>query len=90
MLLYALMAAGATEIYRVGGIQAIGIDQDGKLVIKTAPGDYLTDENFIEWTPAAASNASWASATPPEPELVTLTLMSLGLRLMSARVLLMA
>jgi uncharacterized iron-regulated membrane protein len=51
------------------GIQAIGIDQDRKLVIKTAQGDYRTDENFIEWTAAAASNPSWVSATPPEPEL---------------------
>jgi len=51
------------------GIQAVGTDTTGKLVVKTALGDYRTDENFIEWTPAAESDASWAAAVPPGPEL---------------------
>jgi len=51
------------------GIQAVGTDTAGKLAIKTALGDYRTDENFIEWTPASESDVSWAAATPPEPQL---------------------
>jgi hypothetical protein len=51
------------------GIQAIGTDSNGKLVIKTALGDYRTDENFIEWTTATESDVTWAPAIPPEQEL---------------------
>jgi hypothetical protein len=51
------------------GIQAIGTDTAGKLVIKTASGDYWTDENFIEWTAAAESDVTWAIAAPPGQEL---------------------
>jgi hypothetical protein len=51
------------------GIQAIGTDSDGKLVIKTARGNYRTDENFIEWTTATERGVAWAAALPPEQEL---------------------
>jgi hypothetical protein len=51
------------------GIQAIGTDSSGKLVIKTALGDYRTDENFVEWMTATDSDVVWAAATPPELDL---------------------
>jgi len=52
-----------------GGIQAVGTDASGKLVIKTAQGEYQTDENFLEWAIATESNVTWSVATPPEQEL---------------------
>jgi PepSY-associated TM region len=51
------------------GIQAVGTDGDGKLVIRTAQGNYLTDENFIEWTAATESKVAWAAESPPDEEL---------------------
>lgn len=51
------------------GIQAIGTDTAGKLLVRTAQGDFHTDGNFIEWQSASESGASWATATPPDPEL---------------------
>ena len=50
-------------------ITAVGSDSDGKLVVRTAGGDYRTDENFIEWTAAAESTVTWAVAARPEPQL---------------------
>jgi hypothetical protein len=51
------------------GIQAVGTDRAGKLVIKTAAGNYRTDENFIEWKDGPDSETTWATATPPEQDL---------------------
>jgi hypothetical protein len=52
------------------GIQAVGTDANGNLVIKTAQGNYQTDENFIAWSAATeAGDVNWAVATPPEREL---------------------
>jgi hypothetical protein len=51
------------------GIEAIGTDSDGKLVVKTAQGDYRTDENFIEWKAATESDVNWVVTTPPDPRL---------------------
>ncbi len=50
-------------------IQALGTDSEGKLVIRTATGDYHTDENFIEWTASTGNETSWTKAMPPEREL---------------------
>ena len=50
------------------GIQAVGTDANGKLVIKTAQGNYQTDENFIAWSAATESDVTWAVASPPEQE----------------------
>ncbi|HYQ72303.1 MAG TPA: PepSY domain-containing protein [Gammaproteobacteria bacterium] len=57
-------AAGAPT-----GIQAVGTDATGKLAVRTVQGIYRTDENFIEWQPATASEISWAGAAPAEPQL---------------------
>lgn len=71
-----LFTAGGELIEQLGpaagvpaDIQAVGTDSAGSLVVKTLLGDYRTDENFIEWTDAAASEVSWATATPPDQEL---------------------
>jgi uncharacterized iron-regulated membrane protein len=46
------------------GIQAIGSNPTGKLVIKTAQGIYQTDENFITWAATTGSGVAWAEAAP--------------------------
>jgi hypothetical protein len=51
------------------GIQAVGMDAARKLVIKTTLGDYLSDENFLEWTTAPDTGIAWAVATPPAQQL---------------------
>ena len=48
------------------GIQAVGTDTTGNLVIKTAKGIYQTDENFITWTAATGNGIAWAEAAPLE------------------------
>jgi uncharacterized iron-regulated membrane protein len=71
-----LFTAGGELIEQLGpaagvpaGIQAVGTDAAGKLVIKTAQGNYQTDENFIAWAVATESDITWAVPSPPEQEL---------------------
>ena len=52
-----------------GGIQAVGTDSTGRLLIKTARGAYRTDENFIEWTTATATDVTWSIPVTPGQEL---------------------
>jgi uncharacterized iron-regulated membrane protein len=68
-----LFTAGGELIEQLGtaagvpaGIQAVGTTATGKLVIKTAQGNYQTNENFIAWAAATASDVAWAVAAPPE------------------------
>jgi len=51
------------------GIQAIGSDDAGRLLVRTGHGDYRTDENLLEWTAAPGSTINWAAAEAPAPEL---------------------
>jgi len=51
------------------GIQAVGTDGNGKLVIRTAQGNYRTDENLIAWQAVTGSGVTWAEHTPPNQEL---------------------
>jgi hypothetical protein len=51
------------------GIQAVGTNGEGKLLIKTAEGIYQTDGNFIEWTAATESDIAWAAGAPPDQKL---------------------
>jgi len=51
------------------GIQAVGTDNAGGLVIKTIRGNYRTDENFLEWTDTTDNIITWAASETPAPEL---------------------
>jgi hypothetical protein len=71
-----LFTAGGELIEQLGhaagvpaGIQAVGTSATGKLVIRTAQGNYQTDGNFIAWAAATESNVAWAVAAPPEQDL---------------------
>ena len=68
-----LFTAGGELIEQLGtaagvpaGIQAVGTSPTGKLVIKTAQGNYQTDANFIMWAAATESDVAWSVAAPPE------------------------
>ncbi len=42
------------------GMQAIGIDREGNFVVQGNHGNYVVDENFIEWASSGADEISWS------------------------------
>ncbi|MGD2137559.1 MAG: PepSY domain-containing protein [Gammaproteobacteria bacterium] len=47
------------------GMRALGLAADGRLAIRAAHGDYLTDENFLEWQESAAPDVDWIEPEDP-------------------------
>jgi hypothetical protein len=48
------------------GIGAIGVNADRTLDIHTAHGDYRTDADLLQWTPAAVHDGHWARPAVPD------------------------
>ena len=52
------------------GIRRLGIDADGRLVVEAAEGTYRSDEQLMQWQPAAtAANVDWARPAELPPSL---------------------
>lgn len=50
------------------GIRALGVTTDGRLAVRAAHGDYISDLVTLEWTEVARADARWAQPAPlPEP-----------------------
>ena len=45
------------------GILGVGLARGGELAVRTAHGDYLTDDTFSDWTVADSADARWAATT---------------------------
>lgn len=52
------------------GMKAIGLGDDGGLVIEAAHGYYLTDESFLEWNEVDSADADWSQLEAVPEELI--------------------
>ncbi len=59
------------------GIQQIGINSEGLLILNTDHGRFSTDAELLEWQPYAADHGiTWAQQQPPSPELLNTLLIT--------------
>jgi uncharacterized iron-regulated membrane protein len=53
------------------GMQALGSNTAGELVVRTANGVYQADSSFLKWHETADAAINWTVAVPPPPALRT-------------------
>ena len=65
-----LLTPGGRLIERLAGIhgvpagmQAVGLDRAGRLVVRASHGDYIVDEDFLAWRDVGTAEAQWSVAT---------------------------
>lgn len=53
------------------GVQALGTNASGRLVVAGADGDYSADSDLSRWQRSNVSNVTWSTPVTPAPALVT-------------------
>ena len=51
------------------GIQSLGLNSAGDLVVRTAHGNYQADSSILKWQMSGAEPVNWKSPAPPSPAL---------------------
>ncbi|MGD8976002.1 MAG: PepSY domain-containing protein, partial [Gammaproteobacteria bacterium] len=74
-----VLTAAGDRVERLGredgipaGIRAVGMDADGRVIVRTAAGTYRADSQLLAWAPSGggSSDLRWPEPASPDPALL--------------------